>query len=96
MINSDRKQGTRTNCSGICKKCDNQEISPDKTRVAIYGEGIVHLVASGWNKTFCGLDEKDVKHTSLGMCCNCDKCLKICQDIMDKQKVVDSVKEVSK
>ena len=54
-------------------------------RISIYGEGIVHLVASGFNQTMCGKDSKIVKHTSLGMCCNCEECLKIAQKILDKQ-----------
>lgn len=65
-----------------------EEINPEKTRLAIYGEGIIHLVASGYDKTFCGLNGDNVKHTSLGMCCNCDKCLKICQELIDKKKDV--------
>lgn len=42
----------------------NEEISPDKTRIAIYGYGTIHLVASGYDKTFCGLNEKDLNQSS--------------------------------
>jgi len=70
---------------------EQEEFSPEKTRKAIYGEGIIHLVASGFNKTFCGLDADKVKHTSLGMCCNCEECSKEAQKILDKQLNSESI-----
>lgn len=43
----------------------------------------VHLVPSGFDKTFCGLNADKVKHTSLGLATNCDKCYSKAQSLLN-------------
>ena len=60
-----------------------KEFNPEQARKEIYGEGVIHLTASGFDKTFCGLNSDEVKNTSLGCCCNCNKCMEEAQKIME-------------
>lgn len=59
------------------------------------GENIIHLIPSGYDKSLCGLDSKNIKGTSLGMCCTCEKCYEIGQRLLDKQIERESKKENS-
>lgn len=68
-----------------------QQFEPDRISKDIYGDGIIHLVASGWHETFCGLDARTVKHTSIGACCNCHECLVKAQEMLDKKLMNESM-----
>ena len=66
----------------LCLKCKNGGCG---NKIIWTVNPIIHLVASGGDKTFCGLDKKGILNTSVGFSCNCITCLTEAQRRINKK-----------